>query len=61
MDHIVGGKFKLRKKIRSESFGEIYLGTSCDDGSLICGAHFSFFSRCACCVRASDSACLICA
>ncbi|PWZ20844.1 Casein kinase 1 [Zea mays] len=32
MDHIVGGKFKLRKKIRSESFGEIYLAVNVQNG-----------------------------
>jgi hypothetical protein len=26
MDHIVGGKFKLGKKIGSGSFGELFLG-----------------------------------
>lgn len=26
MDHVVGGKFKLGRKIGSGSFGELYLG-----------------------------------
>jgi hypothetical protein len=26
MDHVVGGKFKLGKKIGSGSFGELFLG-----------------------------------
>jgi len=28
MDHVIGGKFKLGRKIRSDSFGELYLGFS---------------------------------
>jgi hypothetical protein len=26
MDHVIGGKFKLGRKIGSGSFGELYLG-----------------------------------
>jgi hypothetical protein len=34
MEHVIGGKFKLGKKIGSGSFGELYLGT-CLAGFLI--------------------------
>ncbi|AQK85694.1 Casein kinase 1-like protein 11 [Zea mays] len=32
MDHIVGGKFKLGKKIRSGSFGKLYLAVNVQNG-----------------------------
>ncbi|KAL6527701.1 Casein kinase 1-like protein 11 [Orobanche minor] len=32
MDHIVGGKFKLGRKIGSGSFGELYLGVNIQNG-----------------------------
>lgn len=30
MDHVVGGKFKLGRKIGSGSFGELYFGNEFD-------------------------------
>jgi len=35
MEHVIGGKFKLGKKIGSGSFGELYLGTGLAGFSLI--------------------------
>jgi len=32
VDHIVGGKFKLGRKIGSGSFGELYLGVNVQTG-----------------------------
>ncbi|XP_022860285.1 casein kinase 1-like protein 10 [Olea europaea var. sylvestris] len=32
MDHVVGGKFKLGRKIGSGSFGELYLGVNIQNG-----------------------------
>eukprot|EP00267_Zea_mays_P050148 XP_020402902.1 casein kinase 1 [Zea mays] len=32
MDHVVGGKFKLGKKIRSGSFGKLYLAVNVQNG-----------------------------
>uniref|UniRef100_A0A2P2M948 Casein kinase I isoform X1 n=1 Tax=Rhizophora mucronata TaxID=61149 RepID=A0A2P2M948_RHIMU len=32
MDHLIGGKFKLGRKIGSGSFGELYLGINVQSG-----------------------------
>ncbi|EYU41050.1 hypothetical protein MIMGU_mgv1a021986mg, partial [Erythranthe guttata] len=32
MDHVIGGKLKLGRKIGSESFGELYLGVNIQTG-----------------------------
>ncbi|CAA2967865.1 casein kinase I-like [Olea europaea subsp. europaea] len=32
MDHVVGGKFKLGRKIGSGSFGELFLGVNIQNG-----------------------------
>ena len=32
MDHVIGGKFKLGRKIGSGSFGELYLGVNVQSG-----------------------------
>lgn len=42
MDHVIGGKFKLGRKIGSGSFGELYLGMLLFV-SLICLKQFFFF------------------
>lgn len=47
MEHVIGGKFKLGRKIGSGSFGELYLGNcfcyhSC--GFCCCCCHFVFFT-----------------
>ena len=38
MDHVIGGKFKLGRKLGSGSFGELYLGIN--DISAFCLFHF---------------------
>ncbi|GFY82778.1 dual specificity kinase 1 [Actinidia rufa] len=60
MDHVIGGKFKLGRKIGSGSFGELYLGVNVQTGEevavklvriafdirvLECGVGFFLFSR----------------
>lgn len=35
MDHVVGGKFKLGRKIGCGSFGELFLGTSLSSQLLV--------------------------
>ncbi|KAK4769851.1 hypothetical protein SAY87_030383 [Trapa incisa] len=32
MDHVIGGKFKMGRKIGSGSFGELYLGVNVQNG-----------------------------
>lgn len=32
MEHVIGGKFKLGRKIGSGSFGELYLGVNIQSG-----------------------------
>lgn len=40
MDHVIGGKFKLGRKIGSGSFGELYLGNF---GFLVSSTHLRSF------------------
>jgi hypothetical protein len=62
MEQVVGGKFKLGKKIGSGSFGELYLGVCCPvKGSLV--ARVSFCLRVCCgrpCVLLTVLACFGC-
>jgi casein kinase 1 epsilon len=46
MDHVVGGKFKLGKKIGSGSFGELYLAVNIQNSEevavkLVCDVQFN--------------------
>ncbi|KAH9729294.1 Casein kinase 1-like protein 9 [Citrus sinensis] len=43
MDHVIGGKFKLGRKIGSGSFGELYLGVNVQTGEEIAVKLFWFF------------------
>lgn len=46
MEHVIGGKFKLGRKIGSGSFGELYLGNAinvtlmCPKLQFFCSFHF---------------------
>jgi len=49
MDLVIGGKFKLGKKIGSGSFGELYLGNKVDDFDFFFFVNFVDFFNFTCC------------